>query len=158
MVLGVTFFVHGAQKLLGWFGGHGFTATVRTFREQMGIPPFLTVLAIVAEFFGALALMLGFFARVAALGIAITIMVAMFRVHLKFGFLMNWFGNKQGQGIEYHLLAIALALVIIGYGAGALSLDRVLYRELVSGEEVALEFGLFVPFLFREKPALIRSA
>jgi hypothetical protein len=71
---------------------------------------------------------------------------------------MNWFGNKQGHGIEYHLLAIALALVIIVHGAGALSLDPVLYRELVSGEELALEFGLFVPFLFRATPALIHSA
>jgi putative oxidoreductase len=157
MVLGITFFVHGSQKLLGWFGGHGLDATVRTFREQMGIPSFLTVLAIVAEFFGGLALVIGLFTRVAALGIAITMVVAMLKVHLKFGFLMNWFGNKQGHGIEYHLVAIALALVIIAHGAGAFSMDRALYRELASADEIALEFSLFVPFLFRLKPALIHS-
>jgi len=117
--LGIAFFVHGSQKLFGWFGGHGLGATVRTFRDQMGIPPPLTYLAIAAEFFGGLGLIIGLFARVAALGIAITMVVAMFKVHLKFGVLLNWFGDKPGHGIEYHLLAIALALVLIVHGAGA---------------------------------------
>ena len=80
VVLGVAFFVHGSQKLLGWFGGHGLSATVRTFRDQMGIPAPLTYLAITAEFFGGLGLIFGLLARVAALGIAITMIVAMFKV------------------------------------------------------------------------------
>jgi putative oxidoreductase len=149
IVLGVAFFVHGSQKLLGWFGGHGLSSTMRTFRDQLGIPVPLAVLAIVAEFFGGLALIAGLFARVAALGIAITMVVAMLKVHLKFGFLLNWFGNKQGHGIEYHLLAIALALVIIAHGAGAFSLDQALYQQLASGEKLAFELSLFLPFLFR---------
>ncbi|HEX7232578.1 MAG TPA: DoxX family protein [Candidatus Binatia bacterium] len=156
VVLGIAFFVHGAQKLFGWFGGHGLSATVHAFRDQMGIPAPLTYLAIAAEFFGGLGLILGLLARVAALGIAITMVVAMLKVHLKFGFLLNWFGNKPGHGIEYHLLAIALALVVIAHGAGAFSLDRVLYRQLASAEKVAFEFNLFVPFLFRVKPALAK--
>ena len=137
VVLGVAFFVHGSQKLLGWFGGHGLSATVRTFRDQMGIPAPLTYLAITAEFFGGLGLIFGLLARVAALGITITMIVAMFKVHLKFGFLLNWFGDRPGHGIEYHLLALALALLIIVHGAGAFSLDLALYRRLASPERVA---------------------
>jgi putative oxidoreductase len=128
VVLGVAFFVHGSQKLLGWFGGHGLSATVRAFQDQMGIPAPLTYLAIAAEFFGGLGLIVGLLARLAALGIAITMVVAMFKVHLKFGFLLNWFGDRPGHGIEYHLLALALALLIIVHGAGAFSLDLALYR------------------------------
>lgn len=156
VVLGVAFFVHGSQKLLGWFGGHGLSATIKTFRDQMGIPAPLTYLAIAAEFFGGLGLIIGLLTRVAALGIAITMVVAMLKVHLKFGFLLNWFGDKQGHGVEYHLLAIALAIVIIVHGAGAFSLDRVLYRDLVSPEKVAFEFNLVVPFFFRAKPAFAK--
>ncbi len=156
VVLGVAFFVHGSQKLLGWFGGHGLSATVRTFRDQMGIPAPLTYLAIAAEFFGGLGLIVGLLARVAALGIAITMIVAMFKVHLKFGFLLDWFGDKPGHGIEYHLLALALALLIIVHGAGAFSLDLALYRRLASPERVALHFNLIVPFLFRARRMLLK--
>jgi len=156
VVLGVAFFVHGSQKLLGWFGGHGLSATVRTFRDQMGIPAPLTYLAIAAEFFGGLGLIVGLLARVAALGIAITMIVAMFKVHLKFGFLLNWFGDRPGHGIEYHLLALALALLIIVHGAGAFSLDLALYRRLASPERVALHFNLIVPFLFRARRMLLK--
>jgi putative oxidoreductase len=156
VVLGVAFFVHGSQKLLGWFGGHGLSATVRTFRDQMGIPAPLTYLAITAEFFGGLGLIFGLLARVAALGIAITMIVAMFKVHLKFGFLLNWFGDRPGHGIEYHLLALALALSIIVHGAGAFSLDLALYRQIASPERVALHFNLIVPFLFRARRMLLK--
>ena len=138
VVLGVAFLVHGGQKLFGWFGGHGLSATVKTFTDQMGIPAPLTYLAIAAEFFGGIGLIVGLMTRVAAFGIAITMVVAMLKVHLRFGFLMNWFGNKPGHGIEYHLLAIALALVLIVHGAGAFSLDRALYRRVLS-EKIAFE-------------------
>jgi putative oxidoreductase len=155
VVLGIVFFAHGAQKLLGWFGGHGRSATVHMFRDELGIPTPLAYLAIAAEFFGGLGLIVGFLTRIAALGIAITMAVATVTVHLKHGFFLNWFGNKQGHGFEYHLLAIALAIVVIVYGAGAFSLDRALYRQLAS-RDVALEFNLFIPFLFRAKPTFFR--
>ena len=134
VVLGIAFFAHGAQKLLGWFGGHGLSATVKTFRDQIGIPAPLTYLAIAAEFFGGLGLIVGLLSRIAALGVAITMLVAMFKVHWQFGFFINWFGDKKGHGIEYHLLAITLAAVIIVHGAGALSLDRALYRRVATPE------------------------
>ena len=82
--------------------------------------------------------------------------VAMFKVHLKFGFLLNWFGDRPGHGIEYHLLALALALLIIVHGAGAFSLDLALYRQIASPERVALHFNLIVPFLFRARRMLLK--
>jgi putative oxidoreductase len=153
IVLGAALFAHGAQKLLGWFGGHGLRATIQTFRDQLGIPAPLAYLAIAAEFFGGLGLIVGFLARVAALGIAITMIVAMAVVHWKFGFFINWFGDKQGHGVEYHLLAVALALVIIVHGAGAFSLDQVLSRRLVSDsrKNVAAEFEPILPFFPRSQ-------
>jgi putative oxidoreductase len=89
----------------------------------------LDYLAIAPEFFGGLGLIVGLLTRVAALGIAATMIVAMFKVHRQFGFFIDWFGDRQGHGIEYHLLAIALAAVIIVHGAGAFSLDRALYSR-----------------------------
>jgi putative oxidoreductase len=121
VVLGVVLFAHGAQKLLGWYGGPGLSATLRTFRDQLRIPVPLTCLAIAAEFFGGLGLIVGFLTRIAALGVAITIAVAMVTVHLKYGFFMNWFGEKRGHGVEYHLVVIALAVVVMVKGAGAIS-------------------------------------
>src|SRR5467141_1442219 len=97
LVLGVVFFAHGAQKMLGWFGGPGFSGTMQLF-SQMGIPPFLAFLAIAAEFFGGLGLILGFLGRVAALGIIVNMLVAVGAVHLPHGFFMNWTGTQQGEG------------------------------------------------------------
>jgi putative oxidoreductase len=123
VVLGVVVFAHGAQKLLGWFGGPGLSATLRTFRDHLRIPAPLAFLAIAAEFFGGLGLIVGLLTRIAALGIAITMVVAMVMVHLRYGFFLNWFGNKPGHGIEYHLIVIALAIVVMVKGAGASSFD-----------------------------------
>ena len=136
VVLGVVLFAHGAQKLLPWFGGPGIRATLRTFREELGVPLVFAWLAIAAEFFGGLGLIVGLFTRIAALGIAMTMVVAMM-VHLKYGFFMDWYGNKPGHGIEYHLIAIALALVVIVKGAGAFSLDLALARDLLDSTNFA---------------------
>ena len=129
VVLGVVLFAHGAQKLLGWFGGPGLGATLRTFRDQLGIPAPLACLVIAAEFFCGLGLIVGLLTRIAALGVAITMAVAMVTVHLKYGFSMNWFGEKQGHGVEYHLVVIALAVVVMVKGAGAFSFDSALSRH-----------------------------
>jgi putative oxidoreductase len=128
LVFGVVFFAHGAQKALAWFGGDGFNKTVDLF-QQMGIPTALAVLAIAAEFLGGLGLMIGLLARIAALGIIINMTVAIFMVHSKVGFFMNWLGNQKGEGFEYHLLAIALGLLLVVKGAGAFSIDRLLAAQ-----------------------------
>ena len=129
LVLGVTFFMHGAQKMLGWFGGYGFHATMGFFTQQMGIPAPLAFLAICAEFFGGLGLIVGLLSRIAALGIIVNMLVAIATVHHVNGFFMNWSGQQKGEGYEYHLLAIALAIVVLVKGAGALSIDRLLTRS-----------------------------
>jgi putative oxidoreductase len=125
LVLGIVFFAHGAQKMLGWFGGYGFQGTMGFFTHN-GIPAPLAFLAICAEFFGGLGLIFGLLSRIAAFGIMVNMLVAIATVHRFNGLFMNWFGNQKGEGYEYHLLAIALCLVVMIKGAGALSIDRVL--------------------------------
>jgi len=126
LVLGVVFFAHGAQKMLGWFGGYGFHGTMGFFTAKMGIPAPLAFLAICAEFFGGLGLIVGLLSRIAAFGITVNMLVAIATVHAANGFFMNWTGQQKGEGFEYHLLAIAMGLAIVIRGAGAFSLDRLL--------------------------------
>jgi len=128
LVLGVVFFAHGAQKMLGWFGGYGFSGTMGFFTQMMHIPAPLAFLAICAEFFGGLGLIVGLLGRVAAFGITMNMLVAIFTVHIHNGFFANWSGQQKGEGVEYHLLAIALALVVMIKGSGALSIDRALSK------------------------------
>jgi putative oxidoreductase len=129
VLLGIVFFPHGAQKLLGWFGGHGFSGTMEAFTEKMGIPVVLAFLAIMAESLGAVALISGFCTRVAALGIATNMTVAIFMVHLPYGFFMNWFGKQQGEGFEFHILAIALAVALMIRGGGKWSVDGIITKK-----------------------------
>ena len=124
LVLGVVFFAHGAQKMLGWFGGYGFSGTMGFFTGTMHIPAPLAFLAIAAEFFGGLGLILGFLTRIAAFGIAVNMVVAIAMVHSGFGFFMNWSGTQKGEGIEYHLLVLAATVLLMIRGAGAFSVDR----------------------------------
>jgi putative oxidoreductase len=132
LVLGVVMFPHGAQKMLGWFGGYGFSGTVAGF-TQAGLPAAIATLVIFIEFFGSLALVLGAFSRAAALGIIAVMVGAVTTVHLPNGFFMNWTGAQAGEGFEYHLLATAIAAAILIAGSGPLSLDRVLARRLAHG-------------------------
>ena len=141
IVLGVVFFAHGAQMALGWFGGSGLQSTVRVFRESLRIPAPLAVLAVAAEFLGGLGLIVGLLSRVSALGIAVVMSVAHVAVHRKFGFFMNWYGDQQGHGIEYHVLVLALTLVVMIKGGGAFSLDQVLYQHIFTQNSVTLGAG-----------------
>lgn len=129
LALGGVMFPHGAQKALGWFGGYGFSGTMGFF-SQMGIPAPLGFLAIMAEFAGALGLLTGLLTRVAALGIASTMAVAILTVHLSNGFFMNWYGTQKGEGFEYHLLAIGIAIALMIRGGGAYSLDAKISKGL----------------------------
>ena len=124
LVLGVVFFAHGAQKMLGWFGGYGFSGTMGFFTGTMHIPAPFAFLAIAAEFFGGLGLILGFLTRIAAFGIAVNMLVAIATVHGAFGFFMNWSGTQKGEGYEYHLLTLAITVFLMLRGAGAFSVDR----------------------------------
>jgi putative oxidoreductase len=126
VVMGCVFFAHGAQKMLGWFGGYGFSGTMGFFTQQMGIPAPFAFLAICAEFFGGLGLIIGFLGRIAAFGIMCNMLVAVMMVHRQNGLFMNWAGNQKGEGFEYHLLALAIGMLILIKGSGALSADRTL--------------------------------
>jgi putative oxidoreductase len=126
LVLGVIFFAHGAQKMLGWFGGYGFSGTMGFFTGVMHIPALFAFIAIVAEFFGGLGLILGLLTRVAAFGIFSNMVVAVAMVHGQFGFFMNWTGAQKGEGYEYHLLVLATTAFLMIRGAGAASVDRLL--------------------------------
>jgi putative oxidoreductase len=120
---GIMMLPHGAQKMLGLFGGPGYAASMGMF-GQMGIPAPLAVLAIYTEFFGCLLLIAGFLGRLASLGLIIEMVVAVVMVHLPFGFFMNWAGTQPGEGFEYHILYMALLAPVMVKGAGAWSVDR----------------------------------
>lgn len=119
---------HGAQKLLGWFGGYGFEGTMG-FLTKSGIPAPVAFLVIVGEFFAPLLLVSGFLTRFAAASVAVIMAGAAFLVHMPNGFFVNWTGAQAGEGIEFHLLAIALALGLVIGGAGSGSIDLRLGRS-----------------------------
>jgi putative oxidoreductase len=126
LILALVIFPHGAQKLLGWFGGPGLEGTISYLTQMVGLPAIIALLVIAIEFFGSIALALGFLGRVASAGIAAVMVGAVLTSHLQFGFFMNWTGAEAGEGFEYHLLALAIALAIMIKGSGAFSVDRAL--------------------------------
>jgi len=130
VMLGVVFFPHGAQKLLGWFGGYGLQGTLNFFTQTVGLPLSLAFLVIAAEFLGSIGLILGFLTRIAAFGIACVMAGAIFTVHLQNGFFMNWSGNQAGEGFEYHLLVITLAIALMITGGGKASMDLFLKNKM----------------------------
>jgi putative oxidoreductase len=142
--LGVVFFAHGAQKMLGWFGGNGYAGTVSYFTHGLGIPEIFAVLAILAEFLGGIGLILGLLSRIAAFGIAVNMFVGLFLVHLQNGFFMNWMGTKQGEGFEFHILALCMLFTVMARGSGAWSLDRLISRT----------GGRMIPVHYRPQPTM----
>jgi putative oxidoreductase len=130
--LGLVMFPHGAQKLLGWFGGAGFSGTMGAF-TGMGIPAPLVFLLIVGEFLASLMLLTGFLTRVGALVVSAIMIGAIFVVHLPHGFFMNWSGAQSGEGFEFHLLAIAMAIALMLGGGGVGSVDRLIEISATRG-------------------------
>lgn len=122
-LLGAVMLPHGAQKLLGWFGGYGFDGTMKFFTQTMQFPAVLALLIILAESLGALALLAGLGTRLAAFGISAVMLGAIATTHWKVGFFMNWFGNQAGEGYEFHLLALALSVPLLIAGGGRCALD-----------------------------------
>ncbi len=129
---GVIFAAHGAQKLFGWFGGYGFEGTMGFFTDQLGVPALLALLVILAESLGSLALVAGFLTRLSAFGIGASMAGAILMVHASNGFFMNWYGAQAGEGFEYHLLVLGMALALIIKGGGRYALDALVAERLKS--------------------------
>lgn len=119
IIVGLTFAAHGSQKLFGWFGGYGLEG-VAQWMESLGLTPgyLLALMSGSAEFFGGLALVIGLLARPAAVVLAITMLVAIFSVHIANGFFMS------NNGYEYALALFAASIAVLIEGAGKLSLDQ----------------------------------
>ena len=130
IALGAVLLPHGMQKALGLFGGYGFAGTVGFF-QSMGMPYIIGVLVILAEFAGSIGVILGLGTRFMALSILMTMTGAMVMGgHIQNGFFMNWFGMQKGEGIEYFILIIGLALALVISGSGKLSVDNVISKNL----------------------------
>lgn len=124
ITLGAVMLPHGLQKTLGLFGGYGFKGTMGFLTGSVGLPWLLALTVVLAESLGAVALILGAGTRVAAAGIAAVMIGAVVTTHLPNGFFMNWSGAQPGEGYEYHLLALALAAIVLVAGGGRASIDR----------------------------------
>ncbi|GBF20740.1 putative oxidoreductase [Arenibacter algicola] len=129
LTLGLVIFPHGAQKLLGLFGGYGYSATIDFFTTQMGLPGIIAFSIIMIEFFGSISLILGFISRFWALSLAGMFLGIIYTTQLEHGFFMNWFGNQAGEGFEYSLLIIGLALSIVINGSGKWSIDKLISKK-----------------------------
>jgi putative oxidoreductase len=127
---GLIMFPHGAQKLLGWFGGHGFGGTMGFFTQNIGLPWIVAFLVIIGESLGSVALLAGLLTRFTAASFIIIMVGAIVMSHLPHGFFMNWYGQQQGEGYEYHLLIIGISLALIVTGAGRWSIDRMIAGKL----------------------------
>lgn len=137
--LGLVIFPHGAQKVLGMWGGHGLQATMDAFQQWFGFPYAITALVAAAEFFGAIALVIGLFARFMSAAIVLVMAGAIFFV-TRGHFFMNWYNQPQyGEGFEFHLIALALGLIVMIRGGGRYSVDALLTRRWTKAEE--LEVG-----------------
>jgi putative oxidoreductase len=128
VILGLVVFPHGAQKLLGWFDGYGFSGSMNYFTDTVALPWIIGFLVIILEFFGAIALIAGIATRIiSVLYIAIAIGI-IFTSSIQYGFFMNWFGNQGGEGYEYFLLWIGMAVGLVVSGGGKYSVDRLLAK------------------------------
>jgi putative oxidoreductase len=127
LTVAVVIFPHGAQKLFGWFGGYGPSATLQYFRS-LGVPTVAGWLGILTESIGPVFLVLGLGTRVVALLLSGVMVSALWLVHRPHGFFMNWSGQSKGEGFEYHLLALGVLITLMVIGGGAYSLDGLLAR------------------------------
>ena len=127
--LGLVIFPHGAQKLLGLFGGYGYSATMESFTTQMGLPGIVAFSIIMIEFFGSISLVLGFISRFWAIALAGMFVGIIYTTQLDHGFFMNWYGDQAGEGFEFSLLVIGLALTIIVNGSGKWSVDDLISKK-----------------------------
>ena len=133
LTIAFVIFPHGAQKLFGWFGGKGFGGTM-TFFTEWGFPAYLVVALIVVESIGMLLLAIGFGGRFWAALLSVVMVVAVIKARHYQHFFMNWYAERRGEGFEYHVLVLGLALIVLIAGSGRGSVDRLLSRRSVQNE------------------------
>lgn len=124
ITLALVIFPHGAQKLFGWFGGYGFSGTMDFFTETVGLPWIIGFLAIILESIGSIALVAGFATRIVSFSYVLLALGITFTSHFENGFFMNWFGNQSGEGYEYFILWIGIAIALTIVGGGKYSVDK----------------------------------
>ena len=129
LTIGSVLFAHGAQKMLGIFGGFGFTGTMGFFTDILHLPWLIGFLVIIIEFIGSLSLIAGFGSRIWSAMTIVLMLGIIFTSHIDNGFFMNWFGNQKGEGFEYHLLIIGLSLVTLINGSGKYSVDKIIAKQ-----------------------------
>lgn len=129
VALGVVMFAHGAQKVLGWFGGPGLTATLDIFTNKLHFPMWTVIILLIVEFLGSLGLIAGFLTRLTAVGLSCSMSICAYMNHVQNGFFINWFGQQKGEGMEYHVLVLGMCLFLLVRGSGSLSLDRIIARS-----------------------------
>lgn len=134
--LGIVVFPHGAQKLLGWFGGYGFEGTMGFLTGQAGLPYIIALLVIMIEFFGAVMLIMGFATRIAAFGILVNFVGVVITTHLHNGFFMNWYNEvNKGEGLEYFILLFGLSIIALIAGGGKASVDTLISENSKKNNE-----------------------
>lgn len=136
LTIAIVIFPHGAQKLMGWFGGYGFTGTMQFFTETVGLPWIIGFLVIMLEFFGSILLLFGIGSRILAAAFTILAIGITFTSHVQNGFFINWYGNQQGEGYEYFLLLTGLGIALLLNGSGKLSVDKLLLKTQFSSKSL----------------------
>lgn len=124
IVAGIIILPYGIQKLSGKLGsnfGPGLQATLQQMKQR-NLPALIAWLVIIGQSLGSIALIIGLFGRIAAVGNFIIYTGAMI-THAKDGWTLNWFGKKKGEGIEYFIMLLTMLGIIIVEGSGALSVD-----------------------------------
>lgn len=129
VIIGLVMLPHGAQKLLGWFGGYGFAGTMQFFTETKGLPWIVGFLVIMLEFFGSILLLLGFGSRILAVSFIFQAVGITLTSHIQNGFFINWFGNQSGEGFEYFILLGGLGLALLFNGGGKFALDKLIVQN-----------------------------
>jgi putative oxidoreductase len=129
LTIGLILLPHGAQKMLGIFGGYGFSGTMNFFTNTLHLPWLIGFFVIIIEFVGALCLIAGFASRVWSGLVIILFFGIIFTSHIDNGFFMNFFGTQKGEGYEYHLLVIGLSLATLINGSGKYSVDESLSKR-----------------------------
>lgn len=134
ITLAIVLWPHGAQLMLGLFGGYGFTGSMGYFISQ-GLPAVIAFLVIFLLFFGPVFMILGLGTRLFAFALLVLFIGMITTVHLPFGFFMNWFGNQKGEGFEYHLLSIGMVISLIVSGGGSTSLDLLIGNKIQNSNQ-----------------------